>query len=322
MNYAQFALLHLKLSEQGRPITKCLDSILTRYSGNAKHMPIKWSMQEDVSVIPGFPSRSPVFLKSLLEADDVDAATTQRYVADICGGMLDVLERQMAAQLPGGASAAPPTEQSRQRASHSRLTNLHAEHNFGDLDYQMRQKPNATLRHHSGLVMLKRNKTMEWLQMKDPADKATLLQDARKKAPVLRKEEQQIERDVMTTRKEMLKEARNKKIKAIEKEEKNKDVISRAVAQQGGPCTSVSDVDRLLERITGLGKKRLALGNELNYQRAFQYNAEHRDLYTKSTKGKLCSIDELRNKMYQLLSLVAAPSVSAHESIVVDVSEE
>jgi hypothetical protein len=43
MNYAQFALLHLKLSEQGRPITKCLDSILTRYSGNAMHMPIKWS---------------------------------------------------------------------------------------------------------------------------------------------------------------------------------------------------------------------------------------------------------------------------------------
>jgi hypothetical protein len=62
-----------------------------------------------------------------------------------------------------------------QRTTHSKLTNLPAEHYFGGLDYSIRRKRNATVSHHSGVIMLKRNRTVKWIKQKSKVAQKVLI---------------------------------------------------------------------------------------------------------------------------------------------------
>jgi hypothetical protein len=68
----------------------------------------------------------------------------------------------------------------RQRTAHSKLTNLPAEHYFGNLDYSIRRKINATVRHHSGVIMLKRNRTVKWIRQKSKVVQKILIKKGMK----------------------------------------------------------------------------------------------------------------------------------------------
>jgi hypothetical protein len=66
--------------------------------------------------------------------------------------LLSVVNRQLVDHLDSG-SAVSITEEDRLRTTQSKITNLSAEHLFGDLDNAIRRKRNAFLRHHSGVTM-------------------------------------------------------------------------------------------------------------------------------------------------------------------------
>jgi hypothetical protein len=72
------------------------------------------------------------------------------------------------------------TEEDRLRTTQSKTTNLYAEHFVDDLDNAIRRKRNASLRHHSGVIMLKRNKTVEWLKQKTKKSQEILIKEAKK----------------------------------------------------------------------------------------------------------------------------------------------
>ncbi|CAC5359998.1 unnamed protein product [Mytilus coruscus] len=84
----------------------------------------------------------------------------------ICSSMLTIVKRQLNDHLENGVYGSLPDPDLKSRISHSKLTNIHSENLFGDLDFYFKRKPNATLRHHSAISMLKRNKTIQWLNTK------------------------------------------------------------------------------------------------------------------------------------------------------------
>ena len=87
----------------------------------------------------------------------------------------------------------------RQRTAHSKLTNLPAEHYFGDLDYSIRRKRNATVRHHSGVIMLKRNRTVKWIKQKSKVAQKILIKKGMKEGRKLRQTQKLYEEQVKQT---------------------------------------------------------------------------------------------------------------------------
>lgn len=129
----------------------------------------------------------------------------------ICEAMLTIVERQLNDHLENGIYGSANDESLLKRTEHSKLTNIPAENLFGDLDYSMRRKPNATFRHHSSVSMLKRNKTIRWLKTKSEIERKEVLKQARKQAPDLRNKARLHEKEVVEERKKILNEIKCKK---------------------------------------------------------------------------------------------------------------
>ena len=97
--------------------------------------------------------------------------------------LLSIVNRQLVDLLESG-SAVSITEEDRIRTTQSKTTNLSAEHFVGDLDNDIRRKRNASLRRHSGVIMLKRNKTVEWLKQKTKKSPEIVIKDEKTKTNI------------------------------------------------------------------------------------------------------------------------------------------
>ena len=97
--------------------------------------------------------------------------------------LLSVVNCQLVDYLESG-SAVSITEEDRLQTTQSKTTNLYAEHFVGDLDNDIRRKRNASLRHHSGVIMLKRNKTVEWLKEKTKKSPEIVIKDEKTKTNI------------------------------------------------------------------------------------------------------------------------------------------
>lgn len=63
---------------------------------------------------------------------------------------------------------------------HCKLTNLLSENEFGDLDFSQYERRIASVNYHSGIQMVKGNKTIsKWLAGKSSAEQSRLLKLAR-----------------------------------------------------------------------------------------------------------------------------------------------
>jgi BioD-like phosphotransacetylase family protein len=91
--------------------------------------------------------------------------------AFICGCLKEVVEKQLNDFILEGKYSTEPSVEFKDKTKHSKLTNIQAENLFGDLDYSMKRKPKATLRHHSAIIMLKRNKPLQWINKKSRGKK-------------------------------------------------------------------------------------------------------------------------------------------------------
>jgi hypothetical protein len=91
------------------------------------------------------------------------------------------------------------------------LTNLPAEHYFGDLDYSIRRKRNATVRHHSGVIMLKQNRTVKWIKQKRKVAQKILIKKGMKEGRKLRHTQKLYEKQVKQKRVEVIKKLKNQK---------------------------------------------------------------------------------------------------------------
>ena len=71
------------------------------------------------------------------------------------------MESQLVDHLDGGKYSKNPDQQLLQNICHAKITNIPAENLFGELDYAIKRKRNASLFHHSSIIMLKRNRTLQ-----------------------------------------------------------------------------------------------------------------------------------------------------------------
>ena len=107
---------------------------------------------------------------------------TKRALEQIMCSFIDVTERQLVDFLPGVYMAQSPMQHWGIKC-HFNLTNLLSENEFGNLDFSYFKRRGATLFNHSGIQMVKRNKTISsWLASKSSAEQCALLKMAQTKS--------------------------------------------------------------------------------------------------------------------------------------------
>ena len=179
-------------------------------------------------------------------------------------GFLSVIELQLKDFLPNGQYHAVDNPELRSTLEHSHLTNLVGEQAFGDLDFSMFKRRNATTHHHTSVNMLKRNKTLTgWFASLSPEQQGDALTKAAAKHQQLRKKSQQVEQQALMTRRQILESNRVKKEASDEKKRQQKINIIEHLKPHHGPCNSKADVQRLLRTYQRQGEKRLAIRAEL-----------------------------------------------------------
>ena len=99
----------------------------------------------------------------------------------------------------------------RQRTAYSKLTNLPAVHYFGDLDYSICRTRNGTVSHHSGVIMLKRNRTVKWIKQRSKVPQKVLIKRGMKERRKLRQAQKLYEKQVKQKRVEVIKKLKYQK---------------------------------------------------------------------------------------------------------------
>lgn len=135
-----------------------------------------WSILGDVQYVDQYVYiNDGIFAKFCVKKDDVfdtlfsienvtSNNITKSALETLMVSFIAVTERQLVDFLPGGKYCEEPTIELRTQMKHCRLTNLLSENEFGDLDFWMFKRRSASLHYHSGVQMVKRNKTIStWL---------------------------------------------------------------------------------------------------------------------------------------------------------------
>ena len=163
-------------------------------------------------------------------------------------GFLVVVNRQLNDFLPGGKyHNVDENSPLRARMKHCKLHNLLGEACFGDLDFSSFKRRNASLHHQSTINMLKRNQTMSgWFSKKSATEQKSLLNRSATLSLVLRQKHHSAVRQVREKLKVKLRENKAKVETSKRELQQRTEAIEGEVRQHGGPCLSLTDVDRLM----------------------------------------------------------------------------
>ena len=107
----------------------------------------------------GFRPNPEVFC-SLINVTEDRRDRVKLILKAVWAGCVAVTERQLVDFLPGGKFHGVEDPELRARLQHSKLTNLVGEQAFGDLDFSLFKRRNASLHHLSSINIMKRNKTI------------------------------------------------------------------------------------------------------------------------------------------------------------------
>lgn len=156
----------------------------------------------------------------------------------------------------------------RQKLDHSKVTNLVGEQAFGDLDFSMFKRRNATAHYHSTVNILKRNKTLsDWFLSISPEQQAAALSRATAKHRELRKQRREAEQQALVRRREVLEEHRRKRAAREEQRRLQKTTVIERLKPHNGPCIDARDVRRLLKKYRKVGDRLFAVRAELQYHK-------------------------------------------------------
>jgi hypothetical protein len=174
---------HLDLHQYFQP----LKNHLALWSTNSTHL-----LTSPPSIFPDYPNKT---CDKLYEG----TAPCKETLQILCNSLLNVAKRQLSEHLEDGIDVKDCSIVERQRTEHSKLTNLPAEHYFGDLNYSIRRKRNATVRHHSGVIILKRNRAAKWMKQKGKVAQKISIKKGMKEGRKLRQTQKLYEEQVKQT---------------------------------------------------------------------------------------------------------------------------
>lgn len=230
----------------------------------------------------------------------------------LCKCLLQVIEKQLNEFLAEGKYGMEPSPEMRERTSNAKLTNIQSENLFGDLDFSIRRKRNATLHHHSSIIMLKRNNTVKWLQQKSITARKIILKCARQKAKILRNKHQVLEKDVKTERQNLIKNIRNKKLQSEQKKMNELRRIENSIRKMGGIVKSLTALNSLLSHKESLVKKKAKIRDQLLY-------LKHFDNQHVESKSMSCSqsLKNLKKYLIEILQLEQIKTITIGTWVVV-----
>ena len=118
-------------------------------------------------------------------SEDPTLDTYTQMCLELClNGMLLIIERQAKDQLSGGKYSNVADDSTlHEECKNVPTTKTCSERDFAVLGILMRMKPAATNLVYEAVIMWSNNQTTQWLNQLPPADKATLLEQARINAP-------------------------------------------------------------------------------------------------------------------------------------------
>ena len=108
-----------------------------------------------------FMANAPIFMAMLDSQQETEEV--KRILNKLCKGCLETTKTQLAdffSRSREGKYHGVQDDDTRKQLQHSKLTNLIGEQAFGDLDFSLFERCNASLHHHSTINMLKRNKSI------------------------------------------------------------------------------------------------------------------------------------------------------------------
>lgn len=188
--------------------------------------------------------------QALYSLSDEQSVKVQAILRELFSDMSAVTERQLSDFLPGGRYHDVQSPEVRSRMQHSKLTNLIGEQCFGDLDFSIFKRRNASLHHHGTVNMIKRNHTMSaWFSKKTSEEQSRLLSDSAVKAPELRSSNQGKAALVTQQHRQRLEENKLEIEQKLQETLEMKRKIVAGVKQHGGPCLVPEDVDAILIRL-------------------------------------------------------------------------
>lgn len=172
----------------------------------------------------------------------------------MCQHSLVVTERQLEDFITGKCSNVTVSEETRKTLDHCLLTNLIGESAFGDYDYDVSKRRNASLHNRSAVHTLKRNKTVKFLSKQSPKVRKDMFAVARKLGPQFRQESRATEDRVKNEIRAKFVANQEQKIKKqLAEIERNSKTLEK-VKEHGGPCLNKEDFDKLMSSLKSTKK--------------------------------------------------------------------
>lgn len=158
-----------------------------------------------------------------------------------CCGMLLILERQCADQLPGGKYWNIANSDTYTNVP---ATNVIAERDFAQLDLLLRAKPAARTLTLETLIMWVNNKTPEWLKTLDSTARSKYMSQARAHSKEILSKYQDRMKEIKSQRWAQLQEKQKKKREKEDKERKQTVALVTDVMSLGGVWTTEEEASR------------------------------------------------------------------------------
>ena len=250
-------------------------------------------------------------MRKLFKSDETDGVTIQILQA-LFSCMLTLLDRQAVDHIPGGKYFTKPRDIAMQSTSvlkHNKLSEFF----FGQLDFLLKYRPNATVLCNEAYLLYSHNKTDEWLQSLDDETKTKFINDSRKEGKNIRVKFHErlktIEEKRVETLKMKEKEITEKKKRLLKKKETfTNDILFFGLWQ------SREDVKLRLEEIDSATEKKKALKSQLNFRKnVLLQKTTDQSLFLFSSKKKQKTVVELTEQLCKLVD--AAKSVEIIESV-------
>lgn len=197
--------------------------------------------------------------------DSEDCVQAESIAQTLFTSLKGLLERQLKDQLPGGKYANASDNVKKESLSTLKHNKL-PEFLFGQLDYIVRCRPNASILANEALILYSFNKTSNWLNGLSETERDKVLKDSMEQRRVLyekfserKKEIQQIQKKKLEEKERIIKE---KEQRALARKEKLTSEICYYRLWQ-----SLEDIDKFLSEISTEKEKKTALKAQLNFRK-------------------------------------------------------
>ena len=191
--------------------------------------------------------RDTVFL-SLMERTEFDGETIS-LLQTLCKACVEVMERQLKSQLPGGEFWSPSTQLLIEAETCSN-TNISGERCFATADQEILRARNATIGHIEAKTMFRRNKTGQWLDRYSVDEKSTKITLAMKDVHSIRLQDKTDKETHHERVKDKLIQVRKQ---ILQKEDRSRSKFEKWLEdmfEHGGLWANKNEMDRALKDLS------------------------------------------------------------------------